>query len=383
MDFQFSDEQQMLRDMLARYLDEQYDFEQRMKAVSSAEGWRPACWQAMASELGILSAAFPEALGGLGGGAVENLIVMEAFGRALALEPYLATVVLGGGLLKRAGGALAEAVIPQIMAGEVRIAWAQGEVQSRHCLHDVQLTAHRDGDAFVLNGHKTVVLGAPSATHLLVSARSAGQRLERDGISLLLVDKASAGIRSQDYPTVDGGRASEIWFDAVRVPATALIGEQDQGLVLLEAVFDEAVVALCAEAVGIMQKMLDDTVSYARERKQFGVAIGTFQALQHRMVDMHIHIQQASALTYLATMQLDGSARERAMAASAAKVRVGQALRAVGQGAVQIHGGMGITEELAVGHYFKRATVIEQQFGSVDHHLRRYGVLAGEAVHES
>ncbi|MCY1286644.1 Acryloyl-CoA reductase (NADH) [compost metagenome] len=383
MDFQLSDEQQMLRDLLARYLDEQYGFDRRMAAVASPHGWRPECWQAFAGELGILSAAFPEAQGGLGGGAVENLIVMEAFGRALVLEPYLSTVVLGGGLLKRAGGAVAETFVPNIMAGEVRIAWAQDEVQSRYCLHDVQLAARRDGDAFVLSGHKTVVLGAPGASHLLVSARSAGQRRDRAGISLLLVDKASAGIRTQDYPTVDGGRAAEVWFDEVRVPAANLIGAEGEGLALLETVFDEALLALCAEAVGIMQKMLDDTVAYAKERRQFGVPICAFQALQHRMVDMHIHIQQATALTYLATLQLGGTPRERAMAASAAKVRVGKALRAVGQGAVQIHGGMGITEELAVGHYFKRATVIEQQFGSVDHHLRRYGELAGETVHES
>ncbi|TDF83867.1 acyl-CoA dehydrogenase family protein [Pseudomonas sp. H9] len=383
MDFTFSDEQQMLRDMLARYLDEQYDFDSRMKAVASADGWRPGCWQAFASELGILSAAFPEEQGGLGGGAVDNLIVMEAFGRALVIEPYLSTVVFAGGLLKRSPGALASDIIPRIMAGEVRIAWAQSEAQSRYCLHAVQLSAQRDGDAFVLNGHKTLVLDAPFATHLLVSVRSAGQRRDRDGISLLLVDKASAGLRTQDYPTVDGGRAAQVWFEDVRVPAANLIGAEGQGLALIEAVFDEALLAQCAEAVGIMQKMLDDTVAYAKERRQFGIPIGSFQALQHRMVDMHIHIQQASGLTYMATLKLAGTPHERAMAASAAKVRVGKALRAVGQGAVQIHGGMGITEELAVGHYFKRATVIEQQFGSVDHHLRRYSELAGEAAHES
>ncbi|MBO3276092.1 acyl-CoA dehydrogenase family protein [Pseudomonas schmalbachii] len=383
MDFRFSDEQQMLRDMLARYLDEQYGFDKRMAAVGSAQGWRPECWQAFAGELGILAAAFPESFGGLGGGAIENQIVMEAFGRSLVLEPYLSTVVLGGGLLKHAGGELAERIIPAIVAGDVRIAWAQGEAGSRHCLHDIDVRARRSGDAYVLSGHKTVVLGAPWATHLLVTARTSGERRDRDGISLLLVERNAAGIRTQDYPTVDGGRASEVWFDDVRVPACALIGEQDNGLPLLETVFDEAVLALCAEAVGVMQKMLADTIAYAKERKQFGVPIGSFQALQHRMVDMHIHIEQASALTWLAAMQLDAPARERARAASAAKVRVGRALKAVGQGAVQIHGGMGITEELAVGHYFKRATVIEQQFGSVDHHLRRYAGLAGEVSHES
>ncbi|MBM7061866.1 acyl-CoA dehydrogenase family protein [Pseudomonas sp. UL073] len=377
MDFTFSDEQQMLRDLLARYLDEQYGFDKRMAAVNSAEGWRPACWQAFAHELGILAAGFPEELGGLGGGSTENLIVMEAFGRALVLEPYLSTVVLGGGVLKRVGGESAAHLIAQIGAGEVRIAWAQYEAQSRYCLHDVQLSARRDGDSYVLNGNKTVVLDAPYATHLLVSVRTAGERRERNGISLLLVEQGADGLRRQDYPTVDGGRAAELFFDNVRVPASALLGAQDQGLELLEVVFDEALVALCAEGVGIMQRMLADTVAYAKERKQFGVPIGTFQALQHRMVDMYIHIEQASALTYLANLKLSESPVERARAASAAKVRVGKALKAVGQGAVQVHGGMGITEELAVGHYFKRATVIEQQFGSVDHHLRRYGELAG------
>ncbi|MCY1331069.1 Caffeyl-CoA reductase-Etf complex subunit CarC [compost metagenome] len=383
MDFAFSDEQQMLRDMLARYLDEQYGFDRRMAAVASAEGWRPECWQAFAGELGILSAAFPESLGGLGGGAVENQIVMEAIGRSLVLEPYLSTVVLAGGLLRRAGGALAERFIPGIMAGDVRIAWAQSEVQARSCLHDIETRARREGDAYLLNGHKTVVLDAASATHLLVSARTAGSRRDRDGISLLLVEKNAAGIRTRDYPTVDGGRAAEVWFDDVRVPASALLGAEGRGMDLLEPVYDEALVALCGEAVGVMQRMLADTVAYAKERRQFGVPIGSFQALQHRMVDMHIHIEQAAALTWMAVMQLDAPARERGMAASAAKVRIGKALKAVGQGAVQIHGGMGITEELAVGHYFKRATVIEQQFGSVDHHVRRYGELAGESSHES
>ncbi|MFV3371282.1 acyl-CoA dehydrogenase family protein [Pseudomonas sp. NY15435] len=383
MDFQFSDEQQMLRDMLERYLDEQYAFDKRMAAVASAPGWRPECWQAFASELGILAAALPESLGGLGGSATEHLIVMEAFGRALVLEPYLPTVVLGGGLLARVGGDIAARIVSGIASGDVRIAWAQSETQGRYCLHDIQTRARRDGDSYVLSGHKTVVLGAPWATHLLVSVRTAGERLDREGISLLLVDRNTVGIRTQDYPTVDGGRAAEVWFDDVRIPAAALLGTQDHGLELLEPVFDEVVVALCAEAVGVMRKMLADTVAYAKERTQFGVPIASFQTLQHRMVDMHLHIEQASALTWLAAMKLDASPRERSMAASAAKVRIGKALRAVGQGAVQIHGGMGIAEELAVGHYFKRATVIEQQFGSVDHHVRRYDALAGEVCHES
>lgn len=377
MNFQLSDEQQMLRDLLTRYLDEQYGFDRRLAAVADA-GWRPECWQAFADELGILAASLPEEQGGLGGGAVENMIVMQAFGQALVLEPYLSSVVIGGGLLKRVGGEQAEALLPRLATGELRIALAQAETQSRYCLHDVATRAQRDGDDIILDGHKSVVLDAPSATHLLVVARSAGTQREHGGISLLLVDKTTRGLRLLSYPTVDGGRAADVWFERVRVPASALIGGEGEGLALLEPVFDEALVMLCAEGVGVMQKMLADTLAYARERRQFGVAIGSFQALQHRLVDMHIHIEQAQALTQIAVIRLDSSPRARARAASAAKVRVGQALRAVGQGAVQVHGGMGLTEELAVGHYFKRATVIERQFGSVDHHLRRFGELAEE-----
>ena len=385
MHFERSEEQRMLSDLLSRYLAEHYSFEQRMRAVGSTEGWRPECWQTLANQLGILAAAFPESYGGLGGGALENQIVMQAFGHALVLEPYLGTVVIGGGLLKRVGGELAEALIPRIIAGEVRIACAHGERQSRYCLHDIKTRASASpdgaGHGYVLNGHKTAVMAAPNATHLLVTARTAGEQRDLDGVSLLLIDKLSPGVRCQDYPTVDGGRAADVWFDNVAVSADAVIGQAGDGLLLLEHVFDEALVALCAEAVGGMQKMLADTLAYARERKQFGVSIGSLQVLQHRMVDMHIHIEQSQALTHVASLKLAAPARERAMAASAAKVRVGKALKFVGQAAVQIHGGMGITEELAVGHYFKRATVIEQQLGSVDHHLRRYGELAAGATH--
>ncbi|HXG29499.1 MAG TPA: acyl-CoA dehydrogenase family protein [Nevskiales bacterium] len=376
MDFEYSEEQNMLRDTLAGYLARHYDFEARCAAVRSASGWRPEVWRALAQELSIFGAAFPESLGGLGGGAIEHAIVMEELGKVLALEPYLGTLVIGGGLLKQAGGALAQEFVPRIMAGEAVLAFAQAEPGVRYALTEVATTAKRQADGYVLNGRKSVVIGAPWATQLVVVARSGGAPRDAEGITLLLVDKDSNGIRTQDYPTIDGGRAAEVFFDEVRVPAGRVIGTEGAALPLLERVADEAVCALCAEAVGCMRRLLADTVAYACQRKQFGVPIASFQVLQHRMADMFVALEQSIALTLVATLKLDSPPAERALAASAAKVQIGSAGRFIGQAAIQIHGGMGITEELALGHYFKRLTAIGSQFGTAEHHLRRYADLS-------
>jgi alkylation response protein AidB-like acyl-CoA dehydrogenase len=385
MDFNFTEEQSMVRDTVASFLQDKYDFETRRKIVASESGWRADYWKAFAEELGILGAPFSEELGGLGGGAIDNMIIMEEFGKALVIEPYLGTVVIGGGFMKHSGYAGAASVIEGIVAGTTTIAFAYAEPQGRYTWQDLKTTAKKEGSGYVLNGHKAVVVGAPFATHLVVTARTGGAQRDTGGVSVFLVDKTLPGIVTRDYPTVDGGRASEVYFENVSIPADALIGEEGGGLPLVNKVLDEATAAVGAEAVGVLRKLHEGTLDYAKQRKQFGTAISNFQVLQHRMVDMFIEVEQAVSMTYMATIKLDESDAERAKAVSAAKVRIGRACKFVGQNAIQIHGGMGMTDELAIGHYFKRASIIEGLFGSVDHHLRRYeslsfGPVSGKAA---
>jgi alkylation response protein AidB-like acyl-CoA dehydrogenase len=381
MDFNFTEEQSMVRDTVASFLQDKYDFETRRKIVASESGWRADYWQAFAEELGILGASFSEELGGLGGGAIDNMIIMEEFGKALVIEPYLGTVVIGGGFMKHSGYAGAASVIEGIIAGTTTIAFAYAEPQGRYTWQDLKTTAKKDGSGYVLNGHKAVVVGAPFASHLVVTARTGGAQRDTGGVSVFLVDKTLPGIVTRDYPTVDGGRASEVYFENVSIPADALIGEEGNGLPLVNKVLDEATAAVGAEAVGVLRKLHEGTLDYAKQRKQFGTAISNFQVLQHRMVDMFIEVEQAVSMTYMATIKLDEGDDERAKAVSAAKVRIGRACKFVGQNAIQIHGGMGMTDELAIGHYFKRASIIEGLFGSVDHHLKRYeGLSFGKAA---
>lgn len=380
MDFSFTDEQSMLRDTIASYLADKYAFDQRRAVVSKEPGWNPAVWKAFAEELGILGAPFPEDLGGLGGGAIENMIVMEEFGKALVVEPYLGTVVIAGGFLKHSGHPGAAELIGKIIAGEAVFAFAYAEPQGRYNLADLATTAKKDGGGYVLNGHKAVVIGAPWATHLIVTARTGGGQREAQGISAFIVEKTAPGVTTRDYPTVDGLRASEVFLENVKVGAEALIGPVGHGLPLIEKVVDEAIAATCAEACGVLRKLHEGTVEYTKQRKQFGVPISSFQVLQHRMVDMFIQLEQSVSMTYMATIRLAEDA-ERSKAVSAAKVQIGKACRFVGQNAIQLHGGMGMTDELAIGHYFKRATMIESAFGNTDHHLARYEFLSlGEAA---
>ena len=369
MDFSLNDTQTMLRDTLQRYLLDRYDHDTRMK-ISRKDGWSADTWKAFAEELGILGASFSESQGGLGGGVVDNMIVMEELGSKLVLEPYLSTVVIGGGALKHSGGR--DDVIGGIIAGEVIIAFAYAEPQGRYDWANLKTTATKSGSGYVLNGHKAVVRDAPFATHLLVTARTGGSQTEAGGVSLFLIDKATTGVSTRDYPTIDGGRASEITFDNASIPGDALVGAEGGALPLIEQIIDEATTAICSEAVGITRQIHAQTMDYAKQRKQFGKAISEFQVLQHRMVDMFLEVEQSVSMTLMATLHLDADPAERMAAVSAAKSRVGKACKFVGQSAIQIHGGMGMTDELAVGHYFKRATMIEGQFGSVDHHLRRY-----------
>ncbi len=374
MDFNLTDEQTMLKDTVQRYLADTYSFDTRMKAVHSGKGWNPAVWKAFAEELGILGAPFAEAHGGLGGGAVENMIVMEEIGRAMVLEPYLSTVVIGGGALKAVGGAIADAVIPEIIAGNVIIAFAYAEPQGRYHLHDLVTSARKEGAGWVLNGHKSVVTSAPYATHLLVTARTSGAQRDAGGISLFLIPASLAGISRRDYATVDGGAASEVYFENVVMGAEHLLGSVDAGLPVIEQIVDEATAAVCAEACGLLRVLQATTLDYARQRKQFGKAIGDFQVIQHRIVDMFLEVEQAVSITLMATLKLDTA--DRSAAVSMAKAKVGKAAKFVGQNAVQIHGGIGISNELSVGHYFKRSTLVEALFGSVDHHFDRYERIA-------
>ena len=374
MDFSYTEEQGLLRDSIARFLADHYDFETFKRVSRSEPGWRPEIWKQFA-ELGLLGASLPEDFGGLGGGPIETLVVMEEFGKALVVEPYVPTVVIGGSLLRHAGSEEQKNEwLPRIASGDAVIAFAFAEPQGRYNLADLTTTAKKQSDAYLLNGQKAVVLGGPWADTLIVTTRTAGSRRETKGVSVFLVNKKSKGISTRDYPTVDGLRASEVTFENVEVPARNLIGAADAAVPLVERVIDEAIAAHCAEAVGCMKVLLDATAEYSKTRKQFGVPIGKFQALQHRMVDMFMSYEQSVSITLMATLKLDESEPERKKAVSAAKAHIGRAGRFVGQQAVQIHGGMGMTDELNVGHYFKRLTMLDTLYGNVDHHLRRYAL---------
>jgi pimeloyl-CoA dehydrogenase small subunit len=376
MDFSYTEEQTLLRNSVSKYLADKYTFDSWRKFTRSDLGRDAAHWTQFA-ELGLLAAPLPEAYGGLGGGAVDALVVMEEFGKALVVEPYVPTVVIGGGFLKHGGNdAQKSEWLNKIATGETMMAFAFAEPKGRYNLADLTTTAKKQGSAYVLNGQKAVVIAAPWADQLIVTARTAGGQRDTNGVSVFIVDKKSKGLSSRDYPTVDGLRASEITFENVEVPAASLIGQADNGLPLVERVVDEAIAATCAEATGSMKVLVDTTVAYSKQRKQFGVPIGKFQVLQHRMVDMFVNYEQSVSITLMVTLKLDENETERAKAASAAKVTIGKAGRFVGQQAVQIHGGMGMTDELNVGHYFKRLTMIDALFGSTDHHLKRYSSLS-------
>jgi butyryl-CoA dehydrogenase len=375
-----SDTQAMLRDSLSRYLDEQYGFETRRRALAAAIRCPPPLWKGLASDLGILGASFSEVSGSLGGADAANHLIMEVLGTALASEPYLSTVVIGGGLLRRGGGRIAEHLIPLIIEGEAVFAFAHSEPHGRPNLSGLQTTLSSDGTGFRLDGCKAVVQNAPWATHLIVTARSNPDAAGTAGVSVLVVDPQAPGIVIREYPTRDGGRAADIDFESVHVGRDALIGEAGEAFALLDQVMDEATLAICAEAIGVLRRMMTDTLAYARERRQFGVPLASFQALQHRMADMFMALEMATTLVQAVAPQLDSTSASRRRAVSSAKVAVCKACRTVAQGAIQIHGAMGVTEELPIGHYFRRATLLEGLFGSLDFHLRRYEQSASAAA---
>ena len=373
MDLSYTETQDMLRDTLSRFLADSYGFEARQAMLARTEGRDPGIWRALSQELGLTSAPFAEEYGGMGGGALENLIVMQELGKVIAIEPWLSTVVLGGEALCSVGGAVAAECIPAIIAGDCTIAFAYAEPQGRYDLAYIQTSAKADGSGYVLNGHKGVVYDAPWASHLLVTARTGGSQRERAGVELFPIDANAKGVTRRDYPTVDGSRASEVYFENVAVPGDALL---PGGIDLIERVVDAGTAAICAEAAGIAGQMVAQTVEYTKQRKQFGQPIAKFQVLQHRMSDMFMESEQIASMALMAALKLDGAADARKADISLAKAKVARSLQFVGQNAVQTHGGIGITMELAIGHYFKRATMIEGQFGSADHHLERYEALA-------
>ena len=371
MDFNLSKEQELLRDGLGRFLSTRYDLEKSRAAAKTGTGWQPDIWRGFADELGILGAALPEEVGGIGGGPVEVMVIAEALGHALVVEPYVDAVVVAGGLLRRAGGPAATALLEKVVAGTAIVALAAAEPTSGEDRQDVSTVADRDGDEWVLRGSKIVAMSAPIATHLLITAHTSG------GLSLFLVetDSATTGIEAHNYRTVDDRRAADLVFDGLRLPAHALLGEEGQAWPSLAKARDEGAAAICSEAVGCMRKVLADSVEYCKQRQQFGQPIGSFQVLQHRMVDMYMEVEQAVAAVYLAVLNLEGDPDARARAVSAAKATIGRAARFIGQQAVQLHGGMGMTEELAIGHYFKRLTALQFEFGSTDYHVARYAQL--------
>jgi alkylation response protein AidB-like acyl-CoA dehydrogenase len=373
MDFTYSNEQLALQETLQRFIGRDYGFERRRELAGTALGFSAGAW-AQYAELGLLALPFPEEFGGLGGNAVDIMLVMELIGRGLLLEPFLSTIVMCGGLIRDAGAEpLKGNLLQRIGAGELKVALACYEAKGRYDLSHVACTAVRSGGGWRLTGEKTVVLDAPSADYFLVAARSSGLASEPQGISMFLVAREAAGMSLFAYPTQSGGRAADLRLKDVAVDAAGLIGAPGDGLAIVERAVDRGIAALCAEAVGIMTALNEATLNYLKTRKQFGVPIGKFQALQHRMADMFIAAEQARSMAVNAAVYADSeNAAERRRAVSGAKAYIGQAARLVGQQAVQMHGAMGVVDDLIVSHYFKRLTMIDLSLGDVDFHLARF-----------
>ena len=372
MDFDFTEEQTLLRDSVGRLLADRYAFDKRKAYLDAADGWSREMW-AQYAELGLLGVPFAEEHGGFGGGGIEVMLVMEALGRSLALEPYLATVVLAGTALRLAASPAQQAeLVPQIIEGKSVLAFAHGERQARYDLGDVTTKAVRKGDGWVIDGTKSVVFHGDNADKLIVSARTAGDRNDTAGITLFLVDAAASGIARRSYTLRDGTRAAEIALSGVEAGADSVIGETGAAYPVIERVVEAGIAATAAENVGAMDAMQSMTLEYLKTRQQFGKPIGENQALQHRATEMFVALEQGRSLAMLAAMTVDEpDAAERARTLSTIKVGVGQAARFVSQNAVQLHGGIGMTEEYAVGHYFRRCMVIEHSFGDTGHHLSR------------
>jgi alkylation response protein AidB-like acyl-CoA dehydrogenase len=372
MNFELSEEQKMIQQSVERFVQENYDLTNRVKISSEDPGYSKEYWGSMA-DLGWLGLAFDEEDGGFGGNQIDTLVLMEQFGKGLVLEPFLANIVLGGGIIKRAASpAIKESIIPSLMEGKLQITLAYAEEQSRFDIEDVATAAREEDGGFIINGKKSMVLNAESADKIIVVTRTSGSQVDENGISLFIVDASSEGVEKQNFPTVDGLRASEITFEDVKVSSEALVGEKDKGFTILQAVVNDAILALSAEAVGAMEVLYKDTVEYTQQREQFDHALSDFQVLQHRMVDMFMEYEQCKSLLFRATLETveDPDLAQRTV--HALKHLIGKSGIFVGESAVQLHGGMGVTEELRIGHFFKRLLVIDSQFGNADFHLDKF-----------
>lgn len=381
MDFRYSEEQLLLRDSLDKYLQKNYSFEQR-RATVEGDGLSPAIWEGMTS-LGLLGLLVPEEFGGFGGNAVDVMLTMEGFGRALVVEPYVPNAVLAASVIALAGSeAQRRILLPRIADGSMKFAFGHTEAGTRGELNRVSTSARQENGMWVIDGSKSVVVHGAAADLLIITARTSGAVDSRDGITLFFVNPGEVGVSGRHYPTYDGMRAAEVTFENVSVSPESMIGVMGGGHALLELVTDRAIAAVCAEAVGCMEALKDATLEYLKTRQQFGVPIGRFQVLQHRMVDMLIHLEQARSMAMLAAVKVDSPvAAERRKAVSAAKEFIGRAGRFVSQQAVQLHGGMGVTYELPVGHYMKRLAAIDTSFGDGDLHLDRFAARdVGENV---
>ena len=374
MDFSLSDEQRLFQESVDSFVAKECDIDKRRDLAAGEDGFSRAHWASFA-ELGWLGLSLGEAHGGLGGSALDSAVLMEAFGRGLVPSPYLAAVTLGGGLVEAAGSAEQKsALLPALAVGELMLAFAYAEPGGRYDLAHVETRAEKNDGGYLLSGHKSVAFHAAGADHIIISARTAGETSAADGISLFLLARETPGLSLRPYPTIDGLRAAEVMLDGA---SGELLGEEGQAHGVIERVIDSAIIAVCAEAVGIMQTLNEMTRAFVETRKQFGVAIGKFQVLQHVLVDMYMAHELSKSLTYRAAAAFGGSdGSSRARAASAAKVQIGKAGKLIGEQAVQLHGGMGMTDELAVGHFFKRLAMIETLFGNTDHHRRRFACLS-------
>ena len=372
MNFDFTEEQTLLENMVTSFVRDDYNWETREAIVKTEEGWRPENWTKFA-ELGLLGVPFSEDHGGLGGTSVDSMVVMEQFGKGLVVEPFLPSILLAGNLISKLGSKeQTDSIIPSIIEGESRYVFAYAEPQSRFDLFDVKTSAVKDGNGYTLNGFKSVVFAASMATHVIIAARTSGDQRSKDGITLFIADIKSDGISLQTYPTIDEYRASEMVIENLKVSNDMVLGEVDSAHDTIEEVIDLATIAACSEAVGVLQVLKDSTTDYCRQRKQFGQPIGKNQVIQHRLVDMMIEYEQSKSILYAAVTADLENAEERRKIVSAAKARIGQAIKFVGESAIQLHGGMGMVDEYMISHYFKRATMLGVLYGNVDFHMKRY-----------
>ena len=375
MDFTFNEEQSLIQDQVDQFILKEYDWETRQSLSHSDLGFGQENWQKFA-ELGWLGISVSEDSGGFGGSAIESMLIMEAFGKGLVVEPFLETMIMSGGILDDHGSAEQKSsLLEPAIAGNMQLALAYAEPQSRFNLSDVVTEAKADGNNFILNGYKSVVMNGPSANKIIVSARTSGSQLDENGITLFVIDSEASGLNKANYKTVDGRRASDLTIENVSVSRDDIVGELDSGYEILDSAIDKAILAISAEAVGAMEVLYKTTVEYTKTREQFGTAIGKFQVLQHRMVDMFMEYEQCKSLLYMATMKHEEGAVDSKKAISGLKYQVGKAGKFIGQQAVQLHGGMGVTDELNVGHYFKRLTTVGTIFGNTDYHLKKYTSL--------